>query len=242
MRRFSRDTIRYVPGDGALALMSLVSSVPFVFLTIFFIVNEHALKAATGYGVLDFELAWTPRMMQRIFAAWGPVEMRYQAFATRVDYFYLAAYGLFGALLMLLVARRLKGRLQGIGFFMALTPILAAAFDSVENVFLLSALNRPFDLRAADTSLASLCSTFKIVFIIGFLGFLFAAVLLLLLGRLGVRGAWLYPPLVAAGIFVVWLLSGWKLYLGLVCATVYFAIVLLVAWTERGDSRRESPS
>jgi len=45
----------------------LITFFPFTFLTIFFIYNEIILIFSIGYGVLDFELAWTPIMINRIF-------------------------------------------------------------------------------------------------------------------------------------------------------------------------------
>lgn len=236
--RFSFNKIRRVPETGTLALATLLSSIPFLFLTLFFMFEESTLKASSGFGVLDFELAWTPTMMHRIFSAWGPGEMHYQAFATYVDYFYLVIYALFAALLILLVARSLKGRLREIGFFFVLTPILAAIFDALENTFLLSMLNRGADLRPQYPFLASLCATFKIAFIGAALSFLFAAALLLLVERYGVPRVYYSVVLLAMGVAVVWLLSTWKYYLCFVIGPVYYAVVLLVLWSERSEGGR----
>jgi hypothetical protein len=236
----SFDKLKEIPGTDTLTLAALILFIPFSFLTLFFVFNERAVKLSSGFGVLDFELAWTPSMMHRIFTAWGPAEMHYQAFATYVDYAYLVCYALFAAMLILLVARRLKGILREIGFFFVLAPILAAIFDALENTFLLSMLNRGADLRAQDPYIASLCATFKIAFIGAALSFLFIAALLLLAKRYKVPDIYYYLVLLATGGILIWLLSTWKLYLCFVIGPVYLAVVLLVLWSVRSESRQEA--
>lgn len=240
MRKISIEKIKEVPKDSTLTLATLISFIPFFFMTLFFIINERALRISSGYGVLDFELAWTPSMINRIFTAWGPAEMKYQAFIHYVDYLYLVCYGLFGALCILLIARKLKGKLQRIGLFFVLTPILAAIFDSVENIFLLSMLNRGADVRPYNPFLASLCATFKIAFLGAVLSFIFIAALLLLARRYKVPGIYYYLALLATGVIVVWLLSMWKLFLCFVIGAIYFSIVFLVIWSARSESQQEA--
>jgi hypothetical protein len=50
--------LKQVPRDSTLVLAAIVSYIPFISLTLFFIFNEHALRASSPYGVLEFELAW----------------------------------------------------------------------------------------------------------------------------------------------------------------------------------------
>jgi hypothetical protein len=231
--KFSFEKIRRVPKTGTLALSALVTFIPFFFITLLFVINEHAVKASSGFGVLDFELAWNPGTMRRIFAAWGPAEMRYQAFVTYVDCLYLVIYALFAALLILLIARRLRGRLQEIGFLFTLTPVLAAIFDALENTFLLSMLNRGAALRPQDPYLASLLATLKIAFLAAALSFIFVAALLLLVKRCKVPDVYYYLMLFAAGGAVIWLLAQWRYYLCFVIGPVYFAVTLLLVLSAR---------
>ena len=166
--------------------------------------------------------------------------MKYQVFVHHVDYLYLLCYGLFAALCILFLARRLKGRLQRIGLFFVLIPLLAAVFDAVENVFLLSMLNSGEGFRSSSPAIASLCATFKIALIGATLSFIFIAAFWLLARRYKIRGAYYYLALLVAGIVAVWLLSMWKLYLCFVIGAVYYAIVLLIIWSSISESRQDA--
>ena len=166
--------------------------------------------------------------------------MKYQVFVHHVDYLYLLCYGLFAALCILFLARRLKGRLQRIGLFFVLIPLLAAVFDAVENVFLLSMLNRGEGFRSSSPAIASLCATFKIALIGATLSFIFIAAFWLLARRCKIRGAYYYLALLVAGVVVGWLLSMWKLYLCFVIGAVYYAIVLLIIWSSISESRQDA--
>jgi hypothetical protein len=229
------DRIGHIPRNSTAALAAFISSIPFIFLTLFFVCNERALRAASGYGVLEFEIAWTPKTVDKIFAAWGPGNMQYQIFVHRVDYLYLLAYGLFGLFCILLLARGLEGRLQRVGFFFVLAPVLAAVFDAMENVFLLSMLTRGEPGGRSYPALASLCATFKIAFIGATVGFIFMAAALLLARRLRVKDVYYYLALAVYGGILVWLLLLWNAYLCYVIGPVYLAIAALFVWIIKGE-------
>lgn len=217
----------------------MISSIPFFFLTLFFVFNERALRASSGFGVLDFELVWTRGMAHRILRAWGTSNVRYEIFVHHVDNLYLVVYALFAGLCILLIARRLKGRLQEIGFLFVLAPVLAAIFDAMENVFLLSIMRRGIPVGRASPALASLCSTFKAAFLGATLSFVFIAGILLLVRRFNVPLTHYYLVLLAAGIAIVWLLVIWKPYLAYVIGPVYYAIAFLFWWTARIEASRD---
>ena len=238
--QFTFEKIREVPKDSSVALVALLSSIPFFFLTLFFVFNERALLASSGYGVLDFELVWTRGMTQRIFQAWGPSTVRYEIFAHHVDNLYLVVYALFAGLCILLIARRLKGRQQEVGFFFVLAPALAAIFDAMENLFLLSMMTRGVPGGRASPALASLCATFKIAFLGATLSFIFIAGILLLVRRFKVPLTYYYLVLLVAGIASVVLLVMWKPYLGYVIGPVYYATVFLFVWTMKSEASREA--
>lgn len=240
MKRLTFEKIREVPKDSTVALAALLSSIPFFFLTLFFIINERALMASSGYGVLDFELVWNRGMAHRILRAWGTSNVRYEIFAHHIDNLYLVVYALFAALCILLIARRLKGRLQEVGFFFVLAPVLAAIFDAMENVFLLSMMRRGIPVGRASPALASLCATFKIAFLGATLSFIFIAGILLLVKRFRVPLTYYYLALLAAGIATTWLLVMWRPYLGYVIGPVYFAIAFLFGWTIKIEASQEA--
>lgn len=240
MRRMDK-----IPRGGTLRLAVLLSSIPFLFLTLFFAFNERGLRASYGYGILDLELVWTTGMTEKIFTAWGPIEMDYQAFVHYVDFLYLVCYGAFGALFILLIARGLRGRLRDIGFLFVLAPPLAAIFDLVENVFLLSLLKSGTYMESSSPALASLCATLKIVFLGATVSFLIIASLLLLANRYRIPLGIYYLVLLVVGAIGVWLGYGWKPYVCYVIGSVYLAVALLFAWImtyERRHQGREAPA
>jgi hypothetical protein len=225
LKSITFNRIKQIPKDSTVALAAIISSVPFI----------------SQYGVLEFELAWTPKMVDKIFAAWGPANVEYQRYVHHVDYLYLVVYALFGLLCILLLARRLEGKLQRAGFFFVLAPVLAAVFDAMENVFLLSMLTRGAPGGRSDPALASLCATFKIAFIGATIGFIFIAGALLLARRFRVKDVYYYLALIVYGALLVWVLLLWNVYLCYVIGPVYLAIAALFIWvSSRGTVSRET--
>lgn len=232
------------PKDRNLILSLLVTSIPFLLITLFFVLNERGLESACGYGVLDFELAWTTNTVDKIFAAWGSVELQHQAVVTWVDYLYIAFYVSFGAECVLLVTRKSRGGIAQAGMLLVLAPVLAGIFDAVENIFLLSMLYRGDAVGAAIPLLASLCATFKIGLLGAGLSFFYIASLLLVGRRYQIPESYSYLALLVSGSLAIWLLSLWNLTVSLTGGAVYFFLVLLLAWLERNkkalnDARAE---
>ena len=116
-------------------------------LLIFLLINQlifAALPAETpSFGILDFEFAWTANQITVIFSAWGSEGMALHAAGIYWDFLYILGYGSLIAGLILLVSRQLSGKIQLIGLYMTLTPILAGIFDCIENMLLLAMLNNP---------------------------------------------------------------------------------------------------
>jgi len=131
------EKLKESPKDRILVLITVVISVPFFILTLIFIINEFSLVSMTGYGVLDFELTWTPERMNALLTAWGPIEIENQTILHHIDNFYAPIYGLWGAGCVLIVSRKIEGSIQEIGLFITITPLLAGLFDVLENVNLL---------------------------------------------------------------------------------------------------------
>jgi hypothetical protein len=240
MKSGTFERINRFPKGSSVALAAIISSIPFLFLTLFFIFNERALSASSQYGVLEFELAWTPKTIERIFAAWGPANVQHQVYVHHVDNLYLLVYGLFGLLCVLLLARRLEGRFQQVGFFFVLAPVLAAVFDAMENVFLLSMLTRGAPGGRSEPALASLCATFKIAFLGATIGFVLVAGVRLLARRYRVKETYYYLSLVIYGVIMVGILVIWNPYLSYVIGPVYYAIVALFICISSGDRKQET--
>ena len=119
------ERLKVSPSNKTLILATIILFVPFILLTLFFCINEYELETSTGYGVLDFELAWTSEGFNEISAAWGPANRQHQIFVHYVDYLYIIFYGLFAAGCILVASRRLKGKLQEVGLFVTLAPLVS---------------------------------------------------------------------------------------------------------------------
>ncbi len=94
------------------------------------------LRAVPG-GIVGLELARTPEAARHIIEVWSAADLVARARAgVWFDYAFLAAYGwFFRELILLSWIRR-----AGLNVWFARLPVLAAAFDAVENVGLLMML------------------------------------------------------------------------------------------------------
>jgi pimeloyl-ACP methyl ester carboxylesterase len=92
-------------------------------------------------GIIDFELAGNRDHAQRILAAWGPDGRSAARASLWIDYLYLVAYGGFVALAVAALRDRARAagwdRTARAGALLVTFPLLAAAFDACEDVFLL---------------------------------------------------------------------------------------------------------
>jgi hypothetical protein len=95
-------------------------------------------------GIIDFELAGSLGDSQRIMAAWGSSGRDAARASLWIDFAYLTAYGGFVALAVAALRDHARGanwtRTARVGAVLAAFPVLAAAFDACENVFLLLTL------------------------------------------------------------------------------------------------------
>lgn len=97
-----------------------------------------------GHGIIAFELAGSSGRAAEILADWGPEGSDTAQWSLWLDYLYLALYGAFLWLAILAVRdgalRRGWVRFARPGGAIALLPIAGAAFDAVEDAFLLLVL------------------------------------------------------------------------------------------------------
>jgi hypothetical protein len=172
-------------------ILILITIIAFISLLIIqFIVMgpiENLLKSTTGYGVLDFEFAWIPEIINNIFIAWGAEGITQETFVTYIDFLYLLSYSVFGFGLVLISIRWAEGKLQEIGLFMSLTPLIAGVFDVIENINLLIMLGYPSSFYSFIPLIASLSALLKFSFLFVGIGFLVVAILLILASRLKKR-------------------------------------------------------
>ena len=133
------------------------------------------------YNVLDFEFAWNSDRISIIFAAWGTSGMKAQALGVYWDFLYIIGYGFFITGCIVLVSRILSGKLQTLGLYFSLTPLLAGVFDLIENINLLIMLQNPTSFNSIIPFIASLSATIKFSLLFIGIGFFFIALVLLLI-------------------------------------------------------------
>ena len=180
------------PRTAILKLMTLVTLIGFIALTILFQFDEATLQAGSGYGIMDFELAFTQATASTILTAWGASLQAIVLRGTYVDFGYIVFYGLLLFSVTPLISRTLKGRWQNIGLIFAFVPLIAGAFDVIENINLIIMLNNPLSFAATIPMIASLCATIKFTFLLVSIGFVAIGGIVWIIRKLGWRKA--APP------------------------------------------------
>lgn len=145
---------------------------------------EAELKGSTGYGVLEFEFAWTSEQINRIFKAWGSEGKKKEAFVTYIDFLFIPCYSLFMAGCILFVTRNLDERMQEIGLYMTIIPFIAGIFDVIENINLLLMLTDDRFVWSLSPFIASLCATIKFSLIFIAIIFFVAALIIVVIKKL----------------------------------------------------------
>ena len=65
----SLEKLLEIPKKKVLILITIVSFIAFILLTLIMAPTELYLKGNTGYGVFEFEFAWTSERINQIFNA-----------------------------------------------------------------------------------------------------------------------------------------------------------------------------
>lgn len=216
------------PKKKTLIIATLITAIPFVSITIFFCMNEILLELATGYGVLDFELAWNPSIIDEIFTAWGASGMTVQAYVTVLDYFFIPCYALFGMECILIFSQGLDRKLQETGILMAFTPTISGFFDALENLNLLLMLNQGTSVWWLNPFLASLFATFKISFLVSGLSFLFVTMLYLIIDKYEISILYFLLAVLVIGIILIWFFALWNLLIAVIVSVIYIIIVFII--------------
>lgn len=168
------------PKNKAVILITLIAFILALLISQFIMAPiEAELIGSTGYGVIEFEFAWTSEQINRIFKAWGSEGKKKEAFVTYIDFLFIPCYCVFMAGCILLVTRKLEGKLQEIGLYMTILPFVAGIFDVIENISLLLMLTYDAFIWSLSPFIASLCATIKFSLI--FIAIIFFVVALILL-------------------------------------------------------------
>lgn len=124
----------------ALWLLGIATLALFVVLVLL----DGRMQDEGGHGIIAFELAGSEERAQEILADWGPDGRNAAMWSLWLDYLYLALYGAFLWLAIRAVRdgalRRGWTRFARPGGAIAWLAVAGAAFDAVEDAFLLLAL------------------------------------------------------------------------------------------------------
>ena len=141
---------------------------------------EEEVSSLTGFGILDFEFAWTPDRVSEIFQAWGEFGKERETLAIWVDFLYIPCYGLFIFGAITLASRMIRGKWQDIGVHVSLTPLIAGVFDVIENIILLWMLMDDSHVNSLSPLIASISATIKFSLLIAGIAFFFIALAIIL--------------------------------------------------------------
>lgn len=172
------DKLKETPSDKILAIIAVIAFV------IFILINQLVfapLGQNVSPGILDFEFAWTQERVSTIFSAWGTDGMMQHTLGVYWDMIYIVGYGFFIFGCILLVSRRLSERLQDIGIYMSLTPLIAGIFDLIENMQLLVMLSSPTVFASYMPIIAAVSALIKFALLIVGIVFFFVALILLVI-------------------------------------------------------------
>ncbi|NVM53372.1 MAG: hypothetical protein HWN66_06675 [Candidatus Helarchaeota archaeon] len=176
------EKLRTSPSKKKLTLITLVTLVIFITLTIIFRFYEAALKES-GFGIVEFEFAFTQSTATAILSAWGVSLIPVALQSVYLDFIYIAAYsiGLFG--ITIFIIRALQERWHNFGIIFAITPLIAGAFDIIENINLITMLNDVKDYPSFAPPIASICAFIKFGFLLVSIGFVLIAGIIVLIQK-----------------------------------------------------------
>ena len=146
-----------------LAILTVLSMVTTVVLMLFMGNIDSVLTSSEpGYGIIDFELAFTTEKASHILESWEP-HLHEARKSLYIDFGYLVSYALFLSSLTTLVTFSLVNTSQRIGRTVAVMPWVAALLDGVENTCLLYVLS--VKMSGAALFLAGVCASVKFLLV-----------------------------------------------------------------------------
>ncbi|MFX0209064.1 MAG: hypothetical protein ACFFDT_23980 [Candidatus Hodarchaeota archaeon] len=160
------------PSQNIVIFLTGVAAISSIIIFLLMRPVEAALKAASNYGVMELEFAWTLEQVENILGSWTNDLIAQELAVTYLDYGFLLAYSTFLAGITLLITRKtLAGQIQLVGLYMTLVPFVAAIFDAIENLNLILMLSSPTNFPVFSPFLASLFASLKFGLLILVVGF-----------------------------------------------------------------------
>jgi hypothetical protein len=165
----------------------IASAVASIVIGAVLIVLDARMMDAGGPGIVGFEFAGSDERAAEILADWGDEGTDAARASLWIDYAYIVAYGTFLVLAAWatrdLAERRGWSRMASFGTVVISFAVAAAAFDAVEDVGLLLAVDQQGGVLAPR--LAQICASLKFALLGVTIAYLLAGLLL----RFRARGA-----------------------------------------------------
>lgn len=177
--------------DKLLKYTIIIALILFITLTILFRVLAPNTNASP-YGIMDFELAFNIETIRTIFIAWdaNPIIFDEQILGVYLDSFlYIPSYVLLIGGIILWFARKYSGKVNTIGHYFTLVPLIAGICDIVENSGLLYMLDNYFSYikliaDAAIPTMTSIFASIKFILLITSISFGLAIMIYWFINRL----------------------------------------------------------
>jgi len=169
------DKFKEFPKNRILYLITIAGFLIVLLVEIFVFIPIEA--AVSGYGILDYEFAWTSRQVEKIFISWGDDGINNQITAIYWDFLFIVGYASLAFGLIVIALRKSEGKIQNIGTFITITPFLTGFLDIIENIFLILMAKAPTSVSDPFPLVASLSATLKFGFLfIGIIYFVIAII------------------------------------------------------------------
>jgi predicted neutral ceramidase superfamily lipid hydrolase len=131
------EKLRDFPPKRILIIIAIASTITIIALFLE-MRRIDALLMRSGYGIVDFELAFSIKKASTILGSWGENLAGIARRSLILDFAFLVSYGLCLSSITLLISRKLESGFQALGLGIALLPMMAALFDASENILLLN--------------------------------------------------------------------------------------------------------
>jgi hypothetical protein len=130
------------PDDRKKVLIFLLLAV-FLTYTIFSFLDMPLRSEAAPFGIISFELAGSQENARQILNSWDMNAKLFAAFGLGFDYLFMVLYGSCISLICLMASERHTGWFSILGIWLGWGAVLAALFDSIENIALWNMLSGP---------------------------------------------------------------------------------------------------
>jgi MFS family permease len=163
----------------------IASGVASLAIAVVLVVLDARMMDSGGPGIVGFEFAGSQERAEEILAEWGDRGTEAAKASLWIDFAYILAYGTFLVLAALatrdLADRRGWRRMAALGVAVVPFAAAAAAFDAIEDVGLLLAVNGHGEDLAPR--LAQVCASLKFLLLAVTIAYLLAGLILRFRGR-----------------------------------------------------------